>query len=395
MAYSTPLFSVSWNTGTGSATDPIYITAAADSTGCDLIVICATWYAAAGTPTLSDSKGNTYTALTAHTDTVPGSLIAYCQAPTVGSGHTFTLNLTGSFPRLSAMGFSGSAASPFDQQNGSASSGATSLATGSVTPTQNDELVIAALTRRDGGTLSIGDGFTIEKQEDWEASHIGHACAYKIQTTSAAVNPTWSWSGSVYCASSIATFKAAGGSGSPDVTLNLSGQSVTSTGGAFGLQSGLSLLGQQATVSAGTLAYVISKALSGDSVTSSTGTLTQSHSHTISGQAATISAGTLEHSRSLSLTGVEITVLAGTIGYNVGGDLTLALSGQQVSVAIGNILGANSLGISGQSVTTSAGTFTLARTIVLDGEEVASLLGTITGDGVPTGVTIYYWQRTA
>jgi hypothetical protein len=246
-------------------------------------------------------------------------------------------------------------------------------------------------------------------------------------------------------------YASAGG----DLTLNLSGQSVTSSSGSFTLNNAFSLSGQQASISAGTLAYVLSKALAGDSVTSSAGTLTQSHSNALSGQASTISAGTLigdhstgvsgqavtissgnlsainslaitgtavtgsagtlTHSRSLGLSGIEITVLAGTITYGAGGDLSIALtgqsltasagtlltsrsfglSGQGVTVALGNILGANSLGISGQSVTTSAGTFTLARTVVLDGEEVASLLGTITGDGVPTGVTIYYWQRTA
>ena len=73
----------------GSSTGNNATTSAIDTTGATLLVALIVTDTGGGT--MSDSKGNTWTALTAHSGgtTVTGQLF-YVSNPTVGSGHTFT-----------------------------------------------------------------------------------------------------------------------------------------------------------------------------------------------------------------------------------------------------------------------------------------------------------------
>ena len=112
--------------------------------------------------------------------------------------------------------FSGAAAaSALDQQNGAVGTG-TSLATGSVTPSEDNELVVSGVSIADGssGTYAVDSGLTITDQILASAGNFeGGGLAYIIQTSAGAVNPTWSWTGSVNSAAVIATFKAAAAGG--------------------------------------------------------------------------------------------------------------------------------------------------------------------------------------
>ncbi len=219
MAYS-PLTHVSAQSTGGSGNG--FTTGAIDTTGADLIVLVTSWVDpfTPGTPT--DSKGNSYTGLTTRTNTNDNAVrIWYKQAPIVGSGHTFTANGNGTYQTLCAMAFSGSVSTPFDVENGGPSSGTvTSLATGSITPTQDNELVIAAVSYDDTTSLSIGGSFTIADQGAFVLNNaVGGALAYLIQTTAAAANPTWSWTNSQKASAAIASFKAAAVGGSRQQTL--------------------------------------------------------------------------------------------------------------------------------------------------------------------------------
>jgi hypothetical protein len=184
-----------------------------DTTGASLLIIHgATFASATG---VSDSKGNTWTALTEHSRSQRFSRIWYVTNPTVGAGHTFTISGTGIYPHLAAAAFSGAdTASPFDQENGANAAAATSIQTGSVTPTTNDQLIIAGVVGFDTNAPTINLSFTTTDTEATDGStKMMGGLAYLIQTSAAAVNPTWSWVGSDPSAASIATFKAAAGGG--------------------------------------------------------------------------------------------------------------------------------------------------------------------------------------
>lgn len=188
-------------------------TAAIDTTGCNLLVVVASTYhgGGGGVGTVTDNKSNTWIALTVRhsISNFRRVQIFYAKNPKVGTGHTFTLTPGGvGYPTLCVEGFSGvDTISPFDQETGAGSSGiTTSLATGSITPTQDNELVIVGHCAENTNAASINSGFTIAQQKYIGAGESG-MLAYKIQTTAAAVNPTVTLPAADYLSVAIASFK--------------------------------------------------------------------------------------------------------------------------------------------------------------------------------------------
>ena len=130
----------------------------------------------------------------------------------MGTGHTFSNTGASNFCSIFVASFSGAATtSPFDQQNGATATGVSTISTGSVTPTNNNELVITQLGFNSAGLpTSIDNGFT--KTNDVEfgaANNYGGSMAYKIQTTATAVNPSWTRTGTLAQTAVIATFNVA------------------------------------------------------------------------------------------------------------------------------------------------------------------------------------------
>lgn len=195
------------------------VTAGIDTSGADLIVLVINYYAS-GSHSIADSKSNgAPSALTAKEDTgVIGTQILYWLNPTVGSGHTFTLNDL--YARIQVAAFSGAhASSPFDQQNGAIGSGSP-LSTGSITPGEDNELVIAGFGALLKDYASVDSGFTtLDSAAYVSGIAMSGALAYKIQTTAAAVNPAFTSSSGAYAAAAIASFKSAA-SGSAIKTIN-------------------------------------------------------------------------------------------------------------------------------------------------------------------------------
>jgi len=204
-----------------SGGSPASVTSSAfNSTGANLLIVAIDWLQTTA-PTLTDSNSNTWTPLTVRTNTTRFSLqFFYAKNPTVGSGHTFTVNRSGGWygcGMLSA--WSGAdTTSPFDQQNGTATAtGDTGLSTGSVTPGSPNELVITAFGLDDpgGNTVGVsgGAGFTqIDFTDVSPGALFGLATAYQIQTTATAVNPAWTRSTTNTQSGDlgvVATFKAA------------------------------------------------------------------------------------------------------------------------------------------------------------------------------------------
>lgn len=184
-------------------------TGAVDTTGANFIAIGIA-YNTGATPTVQDSKLNNWNALTAQD---PSSTVAvriyYCLAPTVGSGHTFTVSASGAAPAIAFDCFAGvKTSSAFDVQNGFAdTSDTTSASAGSVTPSEDGELVFACIGLSAANTPTPTGVTGTEHQAFVGGSNYGIDIGYVIQTTAGAVNPSWSWASTCRSASAVATFK--------------------------------------------------------------------------------------------------------------------------------------------------------------------------------------------
>jgi hypothetical protein len=199
--------------GTGVVTDPI------TTTGGSAVYANVSDFQSDGY-TLTDatmacmSPCNTYTGLTAQSNTADGrSRIWYNENPTVGAGHVFTVTCTTScYPVISVLVCTGTrTSSSFDQENGSNASGATvtTIQPGSVTPSENNEVVIAGLSYTGTTVATVDSGFNqLDATAPLDAGNaFGGGIAFKVQTTAAGVNPTWTWMDGTKAAATVATFK--------------------------------------------------------------------------------------------------------------------------------------------------------------------------------------------
>lgn len=186
-----------------------------DTTGANLLVVSVSWYAAGGadvqTGQLTDSKGNTWTQLNLAgtiSTSISANRLFYCYGGTVGTGHTFTVSQSNSYPAIAVMAFSNVAASPLDQQSQGDAPATSTVQPGSITATQANALLITACTW-DGGTASVGSSFTdLVSAAPSSGNNMGAAMACRVDTSAAATNPTWTKTGAVsWMAASIASFK--------------------------------------------------------------------------------------------------------------------------------------------------------------------------------------------
>lgn len=172
------------------------VTGAIDtSTATRLVIATAYSTSITGITGVSDSKSNTWAALTAYSTGSNVVRLFHCLAPTsVGSGHTFTtVGGSNQLAAIAVVAFSDplvAVAADFDN-------GAAGDQPGSGTPSTPRQFVIAALESSSTGAYSINSGFTITDQIALNAgsSCRGIALAYLVQGAATAVNPTWSTGG--------------------------------------------------------------------------------------------------------------------------------------------------------------------------------------------------------
>lgn len=206
--FTTPIATVGSNADAGGDTNT---SDAIDTTGANFIVASVV-FADDGTCTFSDSKSNTWSALTIQGPigggTTPVIRLYYVFNPTVGSGHTFTCDGMNSFNRIDVQAWADALTSPLDQEDGDYAAG-TTLMLPSITPAGNNYLVIVAGGCDDtDATLSINGGFTITTQGGAAGDAWTGGIAYLVQTTAAAAAPTWT--SNMACGSlpgAIASFK--------------------------------------------------------------------------------------------------------------------------------------------------------------------------------------------
>lgn len=222
---------ITFSTATAAAVTPIVLTTstakssvadtngftspAVNTTGANFIAVALVYYNPDAAPTFADNKSNKYTQLNIYNANNFNTLtIYYSSNPVVGTGHTFTVTGNGSYACMDMQAFANvmTSANPFDQQNGAANASATTLQTGSVTPTTDNQLLFSGFTvATAGSTMSVNSGFTITEQIPDGGNNLGCAGAYLINgagTSGAAVNPTWTNSGSAaQLTANIATFK--------------------------------------------------------------------------------------------------------------------------------------------------------------------------------------------
>jgi hypothetical protein len=192
--------------GNGSSTTAINLT------GATLIVLTeADASASLASPT--DSSSNTWIGLGLYEDTGPNywNETFYCYPCTVSASQTFTAH--GSTPRLVMIAASGTltASSPID---GSGAGGSdlfgTTCQPGSQTPSATGELLVSGLAiGTNAATGSVNDSLSILNTTAGTGTYPQTYLGYLIDSSSSAINPTWTASSSYTLVCTAGLFKHA------------------------------------------------------------------------------------------------------------------------------------------------------------------------------------------
>lgn len=203
-AWAQPALIGTGTSGSGSVT-------AFNTTGANFIVIAVATDGSAPNPSVSDSPGNTYTALTSYGGGSPPwnrTRLYYATNPTTSATHGFTV--LGTNRAVVVAAFSGVATTtPFQSEAGASFTTGTSAQGGTVTPSGSYALVISAMGHDASRTFSIDSSFTIAASQGFNSGiNYGASLAYKAVTPSSGQNPTWSWTTNTSGAVANAVFTA-------------------------------------------------------------------------------------------------------------------------------------------------------------------------------------------
>jgi len=175
---------------------------AINTTGANLFLIGICGYSSPPTDTVSDSSGsNTYTlGPSAAQNTAQNASLWYKYAPATGTSQTFTTVSGGSgYRSITVEAFSGAASSPYDQHNSALAASGTTIQAGSITPSVNNELaaIVGSVADATLTMASINQSFILTDTVTGVTNErVGCGLSYLKQTTAAAVNPTYTASGS-------------------------------------------------------------------------------------------------------------------------------------------------------------------------------------------------------
>lgn len=200
---------------------PSITTPAIDTSGASFLVVSIGYHTATGISTVTDSKGNTWIALTEFGTGFAVQRFFYAANPIVGAGHTFTMNDgtgagDGSSPSLAVAAFSGvKTTAPFEAgTNVGNTSFAASNVVGAVTPQLAGDLYVGTMI----SLANIGTGATVDTGLIMIENLISTggladsvALAYLLAPSLTALNPTWNRGDSVNIRNetAVAMFKQA------------------------------------------------------------------------------------------------------------------------------------------------------------------------------------------
>ncbi len=191
--------------GTVSTAGPGNLTTGTlDTTGATLLVIYLGYYTLGSAPSISDSKSNTWTALTLSDTTVSGAgLLYYAQNPTVGTGHTFSVS-TSVANVIIAAAFSGTLTTSVFESQGAGDVGlsiASQSFPGPLTTGADEELVVTGLSwELDGGSPTvpaINESYSITDYIPFvNTVNFGGTFAWRtFGSASTVTDPTWNYAG--------------------------------------------------------------------------------------------------------------------------------------------------------------------------------------------------------
>jgi hypothetical protein len=186
-----------------SAAAATITTSAINPTGAAVLVCVVGGEPGSGTLGCSDSSSNSWTACTAVSDSNGSHInLFYVLSPTTTSSQTFT-GTTASGTLTGIMVSAYSVANALDHTCVSAATTTGTGQPGSITPSQTNDVFVTAGTCH-GGTgsaYSVNSGFTILDTPSEFAD------AYQVYNSVSALNPTWTFTGSSFCASIQIAFK--------------------------------------------------------------------------------------------------------------------------------------------------------------------------------------------
>lgn len=193
----------------GSTTGINVTTSTANSTGADYGFAVVNSLSAGDGPVLTDNKGNKWEVIDTMTETWVESTTYECKNPRTGSGHTLTATSDGKSPSVFAIFTSGVRrnATHTDQSSSAHSDPTSTKQPGSITPSENNCLVLTTCLCGATGSLSVNESYTANALGmNASGNHIGGGLGYKIQTTATATNPTWTQGGSGSMGAGIYSF---------------------------------------------------------------------------------------------------------------------------------------------------------------------------------------------
>jgi len=351
----------------------------------DLVIVeAASWNGDLGSSAVTDNQGNTYTrqAYAWNSGTTTGVAIFSTVVATSSGTFTITFNPTGSSAEicLNVSEWSGNASSPVDQNNTNQSNG-TSATTGSITPTEDNELLIAVMSHSSTDrTLTESNGTLLYENEGGTLNQ-PIAVAYKIQSTATSEGGAWTiGTGSVDWVACVASYKKGAGSSGINGTASITLDALTSSAaGTVDIAGAASITLDALTSSAaGTVDVAGAAAIQLDAlVGSGTGTVDVAGTATIPLGAIELNAtGTVGVAGAAAIVLGDLTCSAdGTVGSTqINGEATITLDLLTANGAgTVDIAGLAAIALDGIGIST-AGTVAVAglASINLDGLTVVS-----------------------
>lgn len=186
-----------------------------DTTGAKLLTIIVCDFATQPVSVISDTYSNIWVQRAQALNIVEGRLTLYeCVNGTVGTGHQFAATGTGSAPALTVSAWGASGTPTADQTNSAFTSGSSvsTQQTGSITPTQANELLVYGTGDAWGTPLTVNVGTVLQSAGLVGGSSFAVGMAYEIQTTATTRNPTFSFVSTTQVEALIVSYiDAAGG----------------------------------------------------------------------------------------------------------------------------------------------------------------------------------------